>query len=325
MQSDQHSAFHGIENPEQPALLLTGIEGSNPLGFLAALGALLAVEQCRMNREEPRLCWRNEGLWHPVIFGVDSFESLAEILLEDVRSFRDDPALNLRYEKASGKPAHDLKPPPERFRAYLDGLLRRLDEGDVYAARALDYAAAFGTETAVDNNGNVKPTALHFTAGQQEFLAMVQELVEKVTAEDLIEAVRGPWSYTRPLPVLQWDATATRFYALRASDPSTDKKLGVPGADWLAFRGLAFLRVAPAGDRIVTTGCGGGWKSGHFTWPLWSVPATVDSIRSLIGTPDLIEMTAFQRAARGIGIVFRSDIHRTDQGGYGSFTPARVS
>jgi hypothetical protein len=69
---------------------------------------------------------------------------------------------------------------------------------------------------------------------------------------DFEEALFGPWLYARALPVLQWDNSQTRDYALRASDPSKEKKLGVPGADWLAFRGLSFL-VAPVRDRI---GCG---------------------------------------------------------------------
>lgn len=34
----------------------------------------------------------------------------------------------------------------------------------------------------LDGNGNTKPTALHFTAGQQEFLAMVRQLREGLRA-----------------------------------------------------------------------------------------------------------------------------------------------
>jgi hypothetical protein len=33
-----------------------------------------------------------------------------------------------------------------------------------HARRSVDFLAAFATETATDNNGNTKPTALHFTA-----------------------------------------------------------------------------------------------------------------------------------------------------------------
>jgi hypothetical protein len=153
---------------------------------------------------------------------------------------------------------------------------------------------------------------------------MVSELVRNVTKDDLREALVGPWQYRRPLPVPGWDATSSRDYALRASDPSTDKKLGVPGTDWLAIRGLAFFPTFPSRDgRIQTTGCTGGWKNGRFRWPLWSVAVKAAVIRTVLGQ-NVEEMSAGERAARGIAAVFSSGIKRSDQGGYGSFEPASV-
>jgi hypothetical protein len=308
-------------------LKLDGLDGSNPLAFLAALGVLRALADTDTN-PPARIRWSNDGRWRPVLLGVGSRDELVSRLVQDLGGWATDPSLDLHYEKKDGgKVAHDLKPCPKRFREYLTHLLefRRPEK-----QRSLEYAGAFATETVTDNNGNVKPTALHFTAGQQEFLAMVEQLITGakgipgVTAEDFHEALWGPWRYERPLPVLGWDATTSRDYALRASDPSKDKKLGVPGADWLAFRALALLPVAPKGDRIRTPGCGGGWKSGYFQWPLWTVPIAVDTIRSLLGRGDLEQMPSPERSAIGIGIVFRSDIRRSDQGGYGSFAPAQV-
>jgi hypothetical protein len=121
-----------------------------------------------------------------------------------------------------------------------------------------------------------------------------------------------------------WDATASRDYALRASDPSTDKKRGVPGADWLAVRGLTFVQTVPRGSRVATTGCVGGWKDGRFRWPLWTVPVSAPVIHSLL-RQDVEVMPHRERAARGIGVVFSSGIKRSDQGGYGSFEPSSVT
>lgn len=310
-------------------LLLEGLDGSNPLGFLAALGVLRVLTEQSAPPETPRLAWRNEGLWRPVIDTDRSREELVALLVDDIGTWSSDPALDLTYSKQDGatKLANDLKPLPRRYREFLEGLLAA---SDARYHRALAYAAAFATEIATDNNGNVKPTALHFTAGQQEFLAMVTQLVEGakgvtgVGAKDLEEALWGPWRYERPLPVLGWDSTASRDYALRASDPSKDKKSGIPGAEWLAFRGLAFVPVAPRGRRIITTGCGGGWKDGYFQWPLWEVPVDAEVARSLLGRGEMESLSQPERSALGIGIVFRSSIRRSDQGGYGSFTPAQV-
>lgn len=308
-------------------LVLSGLDGKNPLGFLAALGALGALsERVKGGQPAPRLLWRLQGTYRPVLLGGPEREGLLDVLEQDVHTFREEPAiLGLRYEKSDGKPAHDLKPPPGFYARYLAGLVGGAARSLAAVSRSASFAAAFGTDVACDNNGNTKPTALHFTAGQQELLTMVSELTEGVTRDDLAEALFGPWRYERPLPVLGWDNTMSRDYALRASDPSKEKKLGVPGADWLAFRGLPFVRVAPVGDSIETTGCTGGWKTGRFRWPLWGVPLSAPVIAALLVSPEVAEAHPATMAARGVSIVFESAIRRSDQGGYGSFAPAQVA
>jgi len=293
------------------SLVLTGLDGSNPLGFLAALGVVNALTD---RRHDVRLSWRNDGVWRPVVTGMElEFEALVGMLDEDRRSCEAEPAFEIEYD---GK--RDLRPPPSVYRAKLQEVARAADPAN---RRSADWMAAFATDVAVDNNGNTKPTALHFTAGQQQFLKMVAELQAGVNADDLLEALRGPWQYSRPLPVLGWDATAARDYALRAADPAGDKKLGTPGADWLALRGLPFVGVVPRGDRVLTTGCIGEWKTGRFRWPLWEVPLSRAMISSVMRLR-LERMSPAERLARGVGAVFQCGIRRSDQGGYGSFTPS---
>lgn len=295
------------------ALELPGLDGTNPLAFFAALGVLEVLSDRGM---PARLRWRDDAGWHPVLDRVDGDVDVIVAWIDDDRiSCVDETALQLEYE---GK--QDLKPVPRLFRTYLEGLARRAYPG---RRRGVDWASAFATDVATDNNGNTKPTALHFTAGQQQFLKMVRDLAMGTTSADVREALVGPWRYSRPLPVLGWDATSMRGYALRASDPSTDKKLGVPGADWLAVRGLASLPVVPVRTQIRTTGCTGGWKTGTFRWGLWTVPLTRELARSTLRL-DLEHMGRAERAARGIGAVLRCGIRRSDQGGYGSFEPATV-
>jgi hypothetical protein len=322
-------------------LVLEGLDGKNPLAFLAALGVLGAAadaadaaDAAETSADEPQLRWELRGTYRPVLVGGPDRAGLIGLLRRDLETFRREPAIEgLRYAKPGGAEAHDLKPPPGWFATYLQKLIRDVPPRDAsghtttpeHGRRSLDLAAAFATDVAQDNNGNTKPTALHFTAGQQELLAMVSELIQGVTDRDLEEALFGPWRYDRPLPVLQWDNAASRDYALRASDPSKEKKLGVPGADWLAFRGLPFMRVAPREETILTTGCRGGWKTGVFRWPLWEVALPRRVVMSLLASPEVLEARPGTLRARGISMVFDSDIRRSDQGGYGSFTPARVA
>ena len=290
-------------------LVMRGFDGCNPLGFFAALGSLAAVHSSRAT-----LRWHWEGAWRPVLRSeVTDIGAFVKLLDQDRAACAADPALDLEYSDK-----RDLKPPPILFRQYLETLAAA---SSPHHRRSVDWAASFATDVATDNNGNTKPTALHFTAGQQQFLQMIQDLVGGVTERDLREAVEGPWQYDRALPVMGWDATSSRDYALRASDPSTDKKLGVPGADWLAVRGLVFFPAVPVGTRVRTTACDGGWKTGKFRWPIWTVPLGSDVIRSLM-TLRFDEMSASDRAALGVDALFSAGIKRSDQGGYGSFEPA---
>lgn len=292
---------------------LTGLDGANPLAFLAALGAL---EGAAGDGHEARLSWKYTGTWQPVLTSRSpDMDTLLKRLDADRVGSIGDPALGLRYD---GKA--DLKPEPRRFREFL---LELREQATPTRRRSVDWASAFATDVAVDNNGHTKPTALHFTAGQQQFLQMANELANRVTLDDLREALEGPWKYERSLPVMGWDATSSRDYALRASDPSTDKKRGVPGADWLAIRGLVFLPTVPRGNRILTTGCSGGWKDGRFRWPLWTVLLNPQTIRSVLSI-DVEAISRGERDARGIGVVLTSGIRRSDQGGYGSFEPAEA-
>ncbi len=139
--------------------------------------------------------------------------------------------------------------------------------------RSLDWTSATLTDVAVDGTGSAKPFALHFTAGQQRFLTVALELLDgsdlerrpssskrPVDADDIRAAIFGPWPSDRELKVFSWSPTQDRAYALRAVDPSDDKKLGNPGADWLALRGIAMLSSAPVGTQIHTGGVLGSWN-----------------------------------------------------------------
>ena len=315
------------------SIRLTGIDGSDPLGFFAALGVLRVLGD-RAQADTPKLSWRNEGAWVPTIHGVDSVAAIVDVVMSDLATWADEPALQLAYTKA-GEAAEaeapgairDLKPPPGLQRERFAEAARAAAE----SPRRARVLAAFGTDVALDNSGKIKPTALHFTAGQQQFLKMVDGLRSGLTAEHVVEALEGPWTTTSTLPSLSWTGTGQRMYALRATAPSGDKRGSCPGAEWLAFIGLTFFPCVPEasarGPRVLTTGVRGEWKTSRFTWPLWSPPASARAIEGLLRTPSLDEPRSFdprKRAARGVEAVLSAGIVRSDQGGYGSFTPPEV-
>ncbi|MCL4847389.1 MAG: hypothetical protein KJ066_12700 [Acidobacteria bacterium] len=275
-----------------------------------------------------------------MIYGAGGFDRVSEAVVEDRDTWSDDPAFLLAYDEsgeslidprvAGGKVVRDLKPSPSAMHQFHDRIAAAAERGGLSPVewlatrRSMDTAAAFGSEVVQDNNGRTKPLALHFTAGQQSFLDAAAKLQQGITADHVREALLGPWTGSSKLPSMSWDSTITRMYALRATDPSGEKRGSTPGADWLAFIGLGVLLVVPRGRRLVTAGVRGGWKDGEFSWPMWSVPLSLPVVRALLLTPTLPRLPAAERAARGIATVFSSAIMRYDPGGYGGFSPARV-
>jgi hypothetical protein len=297
---------------------LTGLDGSNPLAFMAALGTLRILMS---SAEQVRLSWRDEGRWRPVLHLAEGTLDAVAAVMKDLRSWKHAPELSLQYEKdgKTGRKVRDLKPRPEVFKKFLEKAVKEAGE----RRRLADFAAAYATDMARDGKGNTKPTAFHFTAGQQNFLEMVAQLADGLNKEHVEEALFGPWRYESELPVLRWDVSGERLYALLASDPAGEKARGVPAADWLAFQSLPLFPCFPEATlgstaRVVTTGFEGHGKEFVFRWPLWTFPATLSTIRSLLAGANHA-LKPEERRARGIALVLESQCRRSDHG-YGTFS-----
>ncbi len=320
-------------------LELPGLRGTNPLGFFAALGAIdVATRRRDMGTEPPRLWWTDGIEPEARMEGLESIDDLVDRIDGDRADWIGSPVLEpvidgvlqddvklstaRRQRPGSGDDRSDL-------RVWMEEVYARGGEADVALLHALvAEGATMGTSSVA------KPTHLHFTAGQQKFLQMARQLRDEISTDDLREALVGPWRFDRPLPVFGWDTSrGDRIYALRGFNPSGDKKLGVPGAEWLGFLGLRFFPVATQVVRgraqLVTAGCSPSWKRGSFTWPLWGhgdrlsrLGLTAESIQAIVADAAIPYMRRSQREVLGITRVLEAPITRTDQGGYGSFGPA---
>lgn len=297
---------------------LVGVDGSNPLGFLAALGLLRVVPRAK-------LWFSEDGSFRAIVDGLDQSESdLATFISDDARAAEDRSApWRLTYTKAATKKqgpqeVADLKPPPDDFRRFLATCVEAWLSGNEDAAA---YAAAYGTDVAVDGKGNTKPTAFHFTAAQQTFLGAVEGIRASVTQE-WVEKSLFEGHGEKPGSNLRWDPGSERNWALMANDPSRDGTRVNAPLEWLAFRGLPLLPSFPRGTRIITTGVRGRGDDMTFTWPLWQVQASRDTIRSLLQ----VDWTdnAKERTARGVFAICSAAIRRTSQG-FGNFGPSSVT
>lgn len=302
---------------------LTALQARNPLGFLAAVGTL---EVAARFYPDARLSWAGTLNPRAVLTGP-STEDLHSAVGQDQADVVGSPVLNWPRRD----PKDDLKVRPDELSAWAQEI-----QDHVIGRPGQDWVSdlwcGLVSEFGIDNNGNSKPTHFHFTAGQQRFLTMVR-LLAQTPPERFDEAWFGPWRMDSPAPVLGFDNREDRSFALRALNPAGEKKQGVPGADWLAFRALALYPTASFGGKLRTRGCAANWKVSEFRWPVWRRPLTRDSVSSLLGDPRLVEIDrssgvptddGVRLLQRAVKRVYAAPIRRTDQGGYGSMGPSRV-
>lgn len=299
-------------------LQLGGVDGSNPLGFLAALGLLRVLPDAMLG-------FSDDGSFRAFVDGlVESESDLATLISDDAKAAGDTGApWRFTYTKAATKKqgpqqVADLKPPPDDFKRFLATCVEAWHSGNEEAA---GYAAAYGTDVAVDGKGNTKPTALHFTAAQQTFLGAVEGIRASVTHEWVKKSLFEGHG-EQPGSNLRWDPGSERNWALMANNPSGDGTRVDAPLEWLAFRGLPLLPSFPRGTRIITTGVIGRGDDMTFSWPLWTVPASRHTTRSVLQ----VDWTgnAKERAARGVFAICSSAIRRTSQG-FGNFGPPSVT
>lgn len=298
---------------------LTGLEGTNPLGFLAALGVQVLFES---EDQRPRLWWSDDIIPHALVdseFDVGRvIEQALLVFPQWLESVALDPGFGTKEDDTA-------KFTPDQILLYLERT-RAPEPGN-------RLAAALVAEGSLDGAGKVaKPTDLYFTAGQLKFLKIARDVLSEVVRDEVAEALEGPWSYSSKLSSLGWDSTDDRIYSLAPMNPAKDKKLTNPGAEALAILGLSRHPVfagrdGRGRDRTLTSGCSGPWRrGGAYTWPLWTRPATPHAVRSLLAHATGDELAKRSRNYHGwaISSIMRSAIRRSDQGGYGTFGPPEI-
>lgn len=295
-------------------LALSGLDGSNVLGFLAALGATRILSQTAP-AEEIKLSWDRESAWRPVISSVSEWtsESLVEKLQQGLVSEGRRLALNLD---------DNLKVSPDKFRKYsVDAQNNAQVTGD---RQWSDFVVAFGCDQIFEED-IIGDTALRTMsgAGHQHFLKSMRDLCENTTATQLHHALFEPWSYLDPAPSMRWDPNDDRRYALRWKEPSGDPSKTVRGANRLAIEALPFFPTAPVKGSLQTTGFKGkGMRGTYFIWPIWTPSISADVIKSVLSLGELQaqELDRRKLASRGIVEVFQSQ--RLTIGKFRNFTPS---
>jgi hypothetical protein len=322
-------------------VVLEGLDGGTPLGFLAGLGTqrVLADRAAGAGAAPPGLSWRSLDAWRPVLHGPPSVDAVVGAVHDDATTWKDAPILTFRYfkvEKKGARPVGGLRAPVAVLRSWLTRMRAASDEV------SLAYASALMCETATEvidepaapeqlaEDGieadpgapldrSALPTFFDFTSRNAQFL----EQVEEIRAHLGYDAIKAG------LTTGEGDPTARRSMDW---DPGADTPGAIytgysrgflPVAEWLAFRGLVCLPVTGVGGQLTTTGCMGRRKNGTFVWPLWRDPVGPETVRSLVAWPRLDGLDGARRRALGIATVLAADLTKKADGYAGMFSPTR--
>ena len=296
--------------------LLKGLDGANPLGFLAALGTLRTATAAWSTRSVKMRWAQRSGGWRPEL-EISEVEPDEGAFLE---------RMNAELKKMEGHAAltfaSDLTLSADAFRRELIAAQGSSTPADHVRA---EFLTAFGSDVVSNEDGIISDTAFRTVsgAGNQHFLGFMQKLVRETDTGNLRDALFTTWRYRDVGMSMRWDPADDRRYALRWNEPSGDPVMTVRGANRLAIEALPLFTTMPVGRRLETTGFT--QKRGRgalWSWPIWEVQACLDVVRSLLSMEELQDEVPDrnQLARRGVREVFRCQ--RITQGKYRNFTPA---
>ena len=318
----------GSELP--PGLLLKGLDGSNPLGFLAAVGTAVVAQD---TFPELRLGWvaTMDG-WRPLLEGCgkdeNEFSRKISATLKNVSTDMFDIDNRMPFEVP-------------KFSRALRCVQSR---SSISNRREADLLSAFGTELYPQKK---QKEGKDITEFQDSAFRMVRSgdsagqglpfyaktILNDVTLEHVRRTLFSLWDYkdTAKKHSLRWDPIEDQRYALRWRDPKKSDKHDGKGTMWaanaLAVEALQWFPTVLVGRRSQTTGFHrADQHKTYFVWPVWTLPISVYTLRSLLALNDLYEtpLPRSSLAKMGIEEVYRSERIRQSQY-YSNFAPARSS
>jgi hypothetical protein len=298
-------------------LSLHGIEGHHLWGFLTALGSLSLLDQHARdgNLDRPRLAFEEDST--AVLQSPVDRDSLPAVLLAQLMAFQPYLEENLK----------DIKKPSDFTQSSFESLASSSD-----LPTTSDFLA--GLACVPDPNETASESTLCAANGasHQNLVQSMRDVLNLVEEEHVRLALFEPWkkSYVIPQdkrkklglgtrkPTLRLDPADERLYALRFSNPTTTDDFSTElGAQALAIPAFGLLPVVPSKNPVTVASKRSGLRV-TFHWTLWSVPATLPTVRSLVwaglGYPK-------EQRERGVFAAFRAD-RVTGSKGKLSFAPS---
>jgi CRISPR-associated endonuclease/helicase Cas3 len=330
---------------QHDGVLLSGLDGSNPLAFLAAMGTFRTIARAWLDQPVAMSWAVQRGMWSP---SIHMRKPMTETFVIDtlVQSLRTDAAKHpIAFmtkggrggDKEGTKKAKKGKQLPARSAGgdaasteqaticpdIAKFFSERAGQSTPADREALDWLSAMTSDLAPDTTSQLQ------TARRDYFWGNLESVMKLCEPKHLCRTLFQPWDYADPLDnqSLHIEPSEDRRHAHQWSQPSGDpdrqRRGGMLGANRLAIEAFPFFQSVAQGNKLATRGFfGRRTDDTRWTWPLWDCPIGADVVASLLALADLQPDSPRHRslAARGIKAVFRC--RRILVGKTPNFTPA---
>jgi CRISPR-associated endonuclease/helicase Cas3 len=294
-------------------LPLSGLDGANPLAFLAAVGTLVVCDRLSCSAGCPgwlagrvKLAWGTASSPHMPVLHLPSAppspaaftEYLADRLPQSVEAH---PAAWVVQMLADTDKEHPL----------ADFIRDRCRHCPPANRPYLDWVTALACESAPDAASQLQTVRRDYLIGN------LRSVMQRTNGRHLFRSLFEAWDYADALDnqSLHWEPSEDRRHAYQwhqpNGDPTRKRRGGMLGANRLALEAWSLIPSFPVRgrDRVATRGFRGNRAANtYWTWPLWSSDLTPDGVVTILSLPLLQSDSISVASPRSFGVtaVFRS-------------------
>ncbi|MEV4252217.1 hypothetical protein AB0J52_03495 [Spirillospora sp. NPDC049652] len=271
---------------------LPALNGTDPLGFLTALGLLRVLTS---EHSAPVALSFSDTTGRATLHSdLTSTDQIAEALEKVVQRAGPDTAIvgvddrfplrrpsqnAVRANKQAGGEKDPMRVPRDQYPQLAAKVAELGDE----ASRWLTHLV---TDLAVDGKGQAALTPYCAPAGKQSLRSFFATPLQAVRAEPAhLHHALTAWRRVDNFTGEYLDYRVVRDAADHPEGKSTEA--GVPGATWLATQALRLLRLTGDGDRVAATLWHRHGRRPVMIWPLWTQPLDQFATQTLLEHPAL--------------------------------------
>jgi CRISPR-associated endonuclease/helicase Cas3 len=278
-------------------ILLNGLDGSNPLAFLAALGTLRTLSLALPN-ENVRMSWEHSGgawrprVWCSIVNHAHQFITNLDHALVKSRSLH--PTAWIKYNKN----ADLLNPAAVEF-------YQAVRAGDPVSSESDAWIGALTNDIHREATSPLQLTRSDYFTGN------LDQVIANTTADHLYQSLFETWTYGDALAgqSMHWEPTEDRRHAYQwdqpSGDPNRNKSGNMLGANRLAIEALPLFLGLPSNNpkRLLMTGWSGVRSDdARWTWPIWTTPINLCVLKSVLSMQALQEQKPDVTTLRSYGI-----------------------